>query len=179
MISPFPTLHTPRLRLRRFGEADLALVHRGLSDPVVIRHYGVRYGSQEETRAQMEWFAAIERECTGIWWAICSRDGREFYGAAGLNNHVRRHRKAEIGFWLLPEYWGRGIAAEALHPILETAFGPLQLHRVEAFVETANTRSARLLHRLGFRHEGTLAECEIVDQAYISLDIYAKLSTSS
>jgi ribosomal-protein-alanine N-acetyltransferase len=50
----------------------------------------------------MEWFKNLEKQGTGIWWAIHSVNGDNFYGAAGLNNLSTVHKKAEIGFWILP-----------------------------------------------------------------------------
>ncbi|HEX5625455.1 MAG TPA: GNAT family protein [Saprospiraceae bacterium] len=168
-------LKTDRLLLRPFADHDLPMVFKGLSHPQVIPYYGVRYDSLEATNAQMEWFAALEKNGTGQWWAICSSHNRIFYGAGGLNNLNREHRKAEIGFWLLPEYWGQGILAEAVPLILDYGFHKLELHRIEAFVETENQNCIRALAKLPFEHEGTMRDCEIKNGRKISLDIYARL----
>ncbi len=175
MIDPFPEIHTPRFRLRQFGAADLAFVYKGLSDPQVIRYYGVSFDSPEATRTQLEWYAALEKNKTGIWWAICDAEEQTPLGAAGLNNLVAPHRKAELGFWLLPEYWGNGIIQEAVPFICRYAFDTLGLHRIEAFVETENENSARTLRKLNFRHEGTMSDCEVKNGKFLSLDIYARI----
>ena len=49
-------------------------------------------------------------------------------------------------------------ASEALRTALTFAFGPMNLHRVEADVDPDNAASLALLARLGFREEGRLAE---------------------
>lgn len=177
-MSPFPKIQTERLLLRQFRPDDIRNVFRGLSHPEVIRHYGVSYDSLAATRAQMDWFAALEAEETGIWWAICNQETRAFYGALGLNNLAQEHRKAELGFWLLPEHWGKGLIQEALPLVLDYAFTTRNLHRIEAFVERGNGNSQRVLEKQAFRHEGTMEDCEIKNGSFISLDVYALLQSN-
>ncbi|HMQ75253.1 MAG TPA: GNAT family N-acetyltransferase [Flavobacteriales bacterium] len=156
--------------------ADIAHIHRGLSHPEVIRYYAVRFMTLEATQEQMDWYATIEREGTGKWWAIRSTADDTFLGAIGINHIHPEHRRCELGYWLLPEHWGKGIISGAIGQVLHHAFHTLGLHRVVAEVETENPASARVLLKNGFRHEGTLHECERKDGRWISLDVYAKLA---
>ncbi|MBW1298399.1 GNAT family N-acetyltransferase, partial [Aquimarina litoralis] len=84
-------------------------------------------------------------------------------------------QKAEIGLWLLPEYWGKGIMKEAMPLICNYAFHDLGLHRIEGFVDSENENCKRAMAKLDFNHEGTMKDCEIKDGKYISIDIYAQL----
>lgn len=176
MTDNFPTLRTERLLLRQFSANDLERVFLGLSHPEVIRYYGVNYADLESTQVQMDWFAELERSGTGIWWAICSPDNTVFYGAGGLNALNPTHRRAEVGFWLMPEYWGRGIMPEAMPLICDYGFTRLGLHRIEAQVETENTSCKKALTKLRFQHEGTMRDCEIKHGRFVSHDIYSRLS---
>ncbi len=71
---------------------------------------------------------------------------------------LRRFRSAALGYDAYDPYAGRGLFAEGLGLVLDLALGPepagLGLHRVEASVQPGNVRSAGLLRRLGFTHEG-------------------------
>ena len=171
----FPVITTSRCTLRKILSDDLANIYAGLSDPEVIRYYGVNFTTLESTKAQIDWYESIEKKGTGIWWAISSADNTVFYGACGLNNVSHKHRKAEIGFWLLPEYWGQGIMPEVVPEILNYGFNTLNLHRIEGIVEKENTNSKRLMEKLGFQHEGTMKDCEVKNGQFISLEIYAML----
>jgi ribosomal-protein-alanine N-acetyltransferase len=175
MYETFPILKTERLLLRQFVEGDLQHVFKGLSHPDVVKYYGVSYDTLEATKEQMKFFADLESSQTGIWWAVCSLNDQTFYGACGLNNLSKIHQKAEIGFWLLPDFWGSGIIPEAVPLICNYAFSVLGLHRIEGFVETGNENSKRVMAKLDFIYEGTMRNCEIKGGRYISLDIYAKL----
>lgn len=167
-------IKTERLLLRPIVERDINAVFEGLSDPEVIRYYGVSYKTLEDTEEQMRFFASLEEEGTGIWWAICSLENNEFYGAGGLNSIRSEHQKAEIGFWLLKEFWRKGIMTEALPAICRYGFEQLGLHRIEGYVESENVRCKLAMNKLGFVHEGTMTDCEIKNGRFISLDIYAK-----
>lgn len=172
---PFPIIITRRCLLRKIVSGDISKIFEGLSDPKVIQFYGVSFKTRNETVAQMEWYNSLEESGTGIWWAVCSVDNTVFYGAVGLNNISKTHRKAEIGFWLSPEYWGQGIMPEVVPEILNYGFNTLNLHRIEGVVEKENTNSKRLMEKLGFQHEGTMKDCEVKNGHFISLDIYAML----
>jgi len=175
-MSPFPILSTNRLLLRKFTDNDLHNIFYGLSHPDVIQYYGVSYDSLEASRNQLTFFHDLEKNGTGIWWAICDKDNKLFYGACGLNNLEKEHKKAELGFWILPEYWRKGIITEAVPLVCEYGFNVLSLHRIEAIIETENQNSLAVMHKLQFTHEGTMRECEIKNDKFINLAIYSKLS---
>lgn len=168
-------IETERLLLRPIVSSDLENIYKGLSHPDVIKYYGVSYDSMEATLEQMKWYASLEKEETGAWWAICRKDDAVFLGAAGLNYRSAQHNKAEIGFWLLPEYQGMGIIREAVPLVCAYGFTEMGLHRIEAWIETENDKSRKAVSALGFQHEGTLKENELKNGRYISLSVYALL----
>lgn len=159
--------------LRQFKEPDLGNVFLGLSNPAVIKYYGVHFKTLEETKKQIEWFAELEKNETGIWWAVCSSDNSNFYGAVGLYYLNRELKTAELGFWLMPEFWGKGIITESLLLAIDYGFNKMHLKRIEAEVETENRMSIRVMKKLRFVHERTKKDCEIKNGKYISLDVYA------
>jgi ribosomal-protein-alanine N-acetyltransferase len=175
MKKEFPTIKTERLLLRQFADSDLENVFKGLSNPEVIKYYGVSFQTLEATKEQMIFFADLKKNETGIWFAICSADNRTFYGAGGLNNLSKEHKKAEIGFWLLSDFWGHGIIKEGIPLICNYGFDNLELHRIEGFVESENKNCKSVMTKLDFQYEGTMKDCEIKNGKFISLDIYAKI----
>ena len=172
----FPTIRTERLLMRQFTNSDIGNVFKGLSDPDVIKYYGVSFQTLESTKEQMLFFSDLEKNETGIWWAICSLDNEIFYGAGGLNDLSKEHKKAEIGFWLLTNFWRKGIMTEAIPLICNFGFENLGLHRIEGFVDSENFNCKKAMDKLDFQHEGTMKDCEFKDGEYISLDIYAKIN---
>ncbi len=172
MIPQAKIIQSPRLLLRTIEDSDIDNIYRGLSHPQIIKHYGVSYDSLEATKEQMTWFADA-KQC---WWAICSADKKEFMGAGGLNDISTEHKKAEIGLWLLPEFWGKGFMQEAMPLICNYGFETLGLRRIEGFVDSKNANCKRAMAKLDFNFEGTMVDCEIKDGEFASIDIYAKLN---
>lgn len=174
MTTAFPIFYDELFKLRQIVETDVNNIFIGLSHPDVIKYYGINYSSLSDTQEQMKWFTALEESGTGKWWAITNIDNSEFYGSIGVNNLSKVHKKAEIGFWLLPEYWGKGIMKKAIDLVCNYAFNEMKSHRIEALVETENKNSKCLLNKLNFNHEGTFVDYEIKNGNFISLDCYAK-----
>ena len=170
MENNFPLIKTNRLLLREIIDADLENIFNGLSNPNVIKHYGISFDTIDATKEQMSWFADNKQ----LWWAICALDNKTFYGAVGLNDINPKENKAEIGLWLLPEFWGKGIMKEVLPLITNYGFKQLKLHRIEGFVETENSNCKKAMSKLDFEYEKTIKDCEIKNGKSISVDIYAK-----
>jgi len=76
-------------------------------------------------------------------------------GIINLNEIVRgAFQNAYMGYYGFATSQGRGLMTEAIGLVLDHAFGPVALHRVEANIQPENARSIALVRRLGFRREG-------------------------
>ena len=171
----FPTLITKHLFLQQVMPEDKQFIFEGLSHPQVIPFYGARYDSFEATKAQMDWYEKIYAEETGISWKIVDRDTAEKLGDISIYLYKSEHKKAEIGFWLLPQYWNRGFASEAMRVVVDYCRNERGIHRLEAFVEEGNNASKRVLEKAGFDYEGKMKDCEIKNGKFINLLVYALL----
>ncbi|CAN6281999.1 unnamed protein product [Urochloa humidicola] len=66
-------------------------------------------------------------------------------------------RRANLGYALATDYWGRGIAAAAIRMVVGKVFDDLPaLERLEAVTGVDNVRSQRVLEKAGFQREGVL-----------------------
>jgi [ribosomal protein S5]-alanine N-acetyltransferase len=61
---------------------------------------------------------------------------------------------AYLGYWMAEDHQGRGLVTEGIAAVLDFAFGPGGLHRVQAAIMPRNERSLRVIEKLGFRREG-------------------------
>jgi ribosomal-protein-alanine N-acetyltransferase len=76
-------------------------------------------------------------------------------GAVNINNIVRGSlQSGALGYVAYASTAGRGYMTEGLGLVIRYAFEELGLHRLEANIQPGNTRSTRLVERLGFRSEG-------------------------
>ena len=94
-------------------------------------------------------------------WVI-EEDGK-LVGGVGLNNLDKADRRARLAIGLFNErHLGRGIGRKAIDLVLQQAFGPLGLHRVDLRVLSFNIRAIRCYEACGFRLEGIERESALV-----------------
>ena len=154
-----PVLDTPRLRLRPPVAGDAAALFPIFNDPATMLYWS-RPPMTDVAEAR-ELVADIERHAaagTLYEWGLARREDDLVIGTATLFRIDREHRRAELGYILRRDHWGRGLANEALTAILHHAFETLGLHRLEADIDPRNTASIRSIERLGFKREGHLRE---------------------
>lgn len=88
-------------------------------------------------------------------------------GYVSISNIVRGALQSGFaGYGAFAGHEGRGLMTQGLRAVLDDAFGPLRLHRVEANIQPANARSIALVKRLGFSREGFSPKYLLVDGAW-------------
>jgi ribosomal-protein-alanine N-acetyltransferase len=150
---PLPLL-TARLRLRALVADDLDELCRVWTDPRVTRWIGehTREDVAQELGEQIE----SQSEHGFSLWAVEERASGRFLGDCGLQLLEMRGPEIEVGYELLPEVWGRGLATEAVAATLGAAFDALRLERVIAVVKPGNHASVRVLEKSGLHRADTL-----------------------
>ena len=91
--------------------------------------------------------------------AICENDGRALGGVAASADPDYR---AGLGYWLLPEGRGRGLATRALRLLSRWLIDEAGCPRCDLWVEVGNDASRRVVERAGFELEGVLRSYAIV-----------------
>ena len=168
-------MKTENYILKEIEDSDINNIHKGLSNPDITKYYDVHFSTLEETKVQMEWYRDLKKNRTGIWWGIYDETDDEFCGAGGFNSLDNKHKKAEIGLWLLKDYWGKGILNKVMPKLFEKGFTELDLNRIEGYVVSDNTKCKRALEKINFTYEGTKRESEIKNGQKISVDFYSIL----
>ena len=147
-------LETERLVLRRVTLQDADLMLAVWNDPAFIRHVGdrgIRTVEEAETALKEGAFKLYDDFGYGPYCMSLKVD-RAQIGICGL---FRRDNldDADIGFTTLPDYCGKGFAAEAAHAVLAHARDDLGLRRLTAIVSPENLASIGLIEKLGMSFE--------------------------
>ena len=153
-------LHTERLTLRDFAADDWFAVHSYAADPEVARYMDWGPNSDAETRAFIERVLVIRQAAPrrDFELAITLRADGRLIGGCGIHISNPRNREGWIGYILRRDCWGQGYASEAARALLGFGFGALDLHRIFATCDLRNLASARVLEKIGMRHEGHMRE---------------------
>jgi len=156
----FPQLETDRLILREMTSDDVGFYFRHFNNDKIVE--GCCFPGPKTLEAAKE---ELERYCIkpfkenrGIRWGIVRKGGNELIGTCGYYDWIKTACRAEIGYDLDPAYWGQGIMTEALRAMLKYGFEKMGLNRIQAIIDSKNTRSLKLVHRLGFKKEGVFRE---------------------
>lgn len=120
-------------------------------------------------RASLEQFASNNGFAAGIW------TGEKLVGVIGTHKINWMNRSVELGYWITQEHQGKGIVSDACRLVITHMFRQMDLHRVQIRCATGNTKSCAIPRRLGFVHEGTVREAEIVNGTYFDLHIFGML----
>jgi len=76
-------------------------------------------------------------------------------GKIALNGVMRgAMHGAYLGYWMDVDHQNSGLCTEGIRAVLDFAFGPADLHRVQAAIMPHNPKSLRVIEKLGFRREG-------------------------
>jgi RimJ/RimL family protein N-acetyltransferase len=153
---------TERLVLRRFTAADEDALVELSSDPEVMRFLtGGRPASREAVRTRtLPQLLAYPDDVLGPWAAL-TRSG-DFLGWLSL--HVQPDGPGpdgpgpELGYRLRRAAWGHGYATEGSRALVDRAFAETDTRRIWATTMAVNTRSRRVLERVGLRHVRTYHE---------------------
>ena len=138
-----PQLATERLVLRRMRLDDTPAMHAILSDPEVMRYWStLPHRDLAVTEAWVDRTIANVEAGDGDDFAILLND--TVIGKAGL------WKGNEVGIILARHTWGRGLAAEALHAVIDRAFGR-GIDHIVADIDPRNAASRRLFEKLRFR----------------------------
>lgn len=154
-----PTITTERIALRWLTEEDVPALFAIFSEPDVMRYWSSP--PLEDIAAASELFAHIQdgfRRRVLFQWGVARRADDRVIGTCTLFHPDLDNRRAELGYALGREHWGKGYMQEALGALLNYCFTDLKLHRLEADVDPRNATSIRTLEKLGFRQEGYLRE---------------------
>ena len=151
-----PILETERLRLDPITEEDAAGMFPIMGDPEVMAYWDVpEVDDPDFVRDVVAGQIADMQAQSAVHWGMRTLADGEFLGCCDLSEIDRRHRRAEIGFMLGRDAWGRGYALEAMRTVV--AFAATNgLRKLTARTHLGNRRSESLLEKLGFTEEGLL-----------------------
>jgi RimJ/RimL family protein N-acetyltransferase len=154
-------LETERLLLREFDEGDVAPFYLLGSDPAIIRYTGDPGGGLTSAEHALEVLRArpladYRNHGYGRWACVLKASG-EVIGFAGLK-YLADSQEVDIGFRLLPAYWGQGLATEACRAVLDFGRTNLGLKRVIGLVDPQNIASVRVLEKLGLTLTGQVED---------------------
>lgn len=103
-------------------------------------------------------------------------DENRVCGLVGFHFSDRANHRTEIGYWLLPEYRGKGLVTNAVRDLCHWAFEKRDFNRIQIRCAVGNTASNAIPKRLDFKWEGTERDGELlISGEYTDIHVYSLL----
>ena len=157
---PAYVVRTSRLVFRCYERADVGAVHAGIvANKQALLPWMSWFSREpltlEERVDQLRRFRGAFDRGKDFFYGVFDRESGAFLGGTGL--HPRSGIGVlEIGYWIVPERWGEGLAYELASALTRVGFEVMEARRIEIRVAPTNTRSLRIPRKLGYREEGLL-----------------------
>lgn len=124
------------------------------------------------------WYERVKQrhqDREAVQWVICERSAGQVVGSCIMFGYEHDHARLEIGYGLGRDYWGRGIAREAVGRLVSYAFDNMQIRRLDARVDPRNDGSNALLKALGFSLEGCQRERQVLKGEVVDVNLWGLL----
>ncbi len=153
---PFPhTIETQRVKLSRWQPCDAVAFRPIAQDPLVMRY--IHNGDPWSDARVREFISRQMRHAAQngfCFWKIQRKPDGRLIGLCGLQAlRLGSRWEVEIGWWLAPPYWGRGLATEAASAVMTEALKRLRSDRIVAIAVPENHASRRFMEKIGMRYE--------------------------
>lgn len=172
----YTDLVTPRLLLRGISLDDVHAMFALRSDPVAMRYVPRPLAtSLDDAANHIENILDEQRANRSVQWAITLKGDPKMVGIIGFWRIQKEHDRGELGYMLLPVFWGAGIITEAIRAVVDHAFANLNFHSIEAVVDPNNPASMKVLEKNGFRREAWFRENFFWNGEYLDSVVYGLL----
>jgi RimJ/RimL family protein N-acetyltransferase len=151
-------LETKRLILREILETDIHGMFELDSNKLVHKYLGNKpVKTIQESEKIIQTIKQQYKERGIGRWAAIEKSSGDFIGWSGLrlNNEHKMNGFTEyydIGYRLIPKYWGKGYATESSQVALDYAFNILKIKTVYGITEKGNQASHNVLLKIGLQY---------------------------
>ncbi len=152
-------IETKRLILRQIVASDAEDIFAYSSGPNTGLNASWKpHETLRETRRIMQEVFLGQKSVFGI----VLKETNVLIGNIGLINDEMRENDSVrmLGYALGENFWGHGFMTEAAKVVIDFGFETMHLDLISATCYPFNVRSSRVLEKLGFHYEGTLALAE-------------------
>jgi len=150
MVEPGYTLESRRIGFRMLEDSDLQNLVKLDTDPEVRAFFPDGVSTPELLRQKITRSRASFLEKGFGEFSMTELKTNRFIGRAGFA--ALEDGEVEVGYLLLKEYWGQGLASEALVALLDWAGKSLSVPRILAYAPVDHRASLAVMRKAGMRY---------------------------
>lgn len=171
-----PIIYGERIYLRHLTEEDASEDYvRWMNDPDINQYLESRFYAHtiESTKA----FIRSVTNDNNYQFGVFVKEDNKHMGnikVGGINHY---HKFADIGFLIgEKDYWGKGIATEAIGLATNFAFNVLKLHKLWGGAYSPNVGSVKAFMKNGYEQEGIKRSQYLFEGKYVDDIMYGKVN---
>ncbi|MGG4482794.1 GNAT family N-acetyltransferase [Paenibacillus sp. 7516] len=176
LFAESPEFETERLLLRRLTLDDTEDYYAFASDPRVSEQSLWNCHETVDDSVQYIQRALDNYEKKSVYlWGFVRKDTGRLIGRGGIFHFNELMQSAELGYAIASTEWNKGIAAEAMQPIVHYCFQELDCNRLEGRCNAGNIGSARVMEKLGMSYEGLLRKQLKIKGVFTDQKLYSRI----
>ncbi|MCK6077154.1 GNAT family N-acetyltransferase [Paenibacillus silvae] len=176
LFAESPEFETQRLYLRRLTMDDLDQYYAFASDPKVSEQSLWHcHQTKEDSIGYLERVLRNYEQKTVYIWAFVLKETDTLIGRGGIFDLDESMQSCELGYAIGSTYWGKGLAVEAMQPVMNYCFEQLDCNRVQGKCNAGNIGSARVMEKLGMAQEGLLRKQLKIKGVFTDQKLYARI----
>lgn len=149
------SLVSERLVQTKFTSADYKDFRKLEIEPQVVKYISGEVGTEEKIKEVFERLLGISDKHDHLGFCrVLNKSDNTFMGLSKITAHENKVNpeilQAEIGYSLLPEFWGKGFATEITVKLIEYAKELGNIHDLFGMTHPENTASIKVLTKQGF-----------------------------
>lgn len=163
-----------RIYIKRLSVEDVTEEYVSwLNNPEINQYLECRFQKHtlEETKSFIESVSNDNNYQFGIFY----KENNKHIGDIKIGNINSWHKYADLGFLIgEKDYWGKGIASEAICLVTDFAFNQLKLNKLWGGAYASNIGSIKAFEKNGYQVEGHYIKQYMINGIYVDAFIYAK-----
>lgn len=162
-------LETERLILRRFIIEDAEPMYKNWASEDEVTKFLTwpTHASVEVTKVVLnDWINRYENP-DFYNWGIEIKETGELIGNISVVSIKESTKEAVLGYCMGTKWWGQEIMPEAGKAVIQYLFEEAGFHRIASNHEKNNSKSGRVMQKIGMKYEGTLRSAGFSNQGVV------------
>jgi [ribosomal protein S5]-alanine N-acetyltransferase len=162
-------------RIRSFRLDDAESIAKHANNPKIAAQVRDRFPHPYTIENAHEYLRHLKRDPETSFAIVDTRDDQVIGGIALFPGMDIERVSAEVGYWLSEQYWGKGIATQAVVAITGFAFDNFAFTRLFALPFATNAASCRVLEKAGYVRDAILRRAVIKYGVVHDLALYSRI----
>ncbi|MBG9456210.1 alanine acetyltransferase [Lysinibacillus sphaericus] len=178
VFAKFPLLNSEKLVLKKIEDAHLQELFAIYDNEKVFEYCGIIPKHNIQTVSKMiGHFDRDYRKESIVKWGIFQKShSDQLVGIIEAMEFNQKVNMVTIGYYLAEDFWGKGLASDAVNIVVKYLFEEVHINRIQAEVMPLNEASKKVLQKNGFLKEGLLRQAKVWSgKGVVDLEIYGLL----